>query len=148
MKVIENKNKVDLARLKELESYYEISFPQNFIDFLNIVNGLSYKDLFSQPEKYAIDRFLVITKDNPYDIAVVMTQIESRLAEDPEQIGINLIPIAACFSGDFICLDFRNSKSEPSVCIWYHDNSDEFKPATKTIFDKYNEFIEYIKKLN
>lgn len=55
-----------------------------------------------------------------YDIDVVISQIEDRLIENEELLGVEIIPIAVLFAGDFLCLDYREQKDEPIVCICSH----------------------------
>ena len=95
-----------------------------------------------------IERFLPMLK-NPrkypdagqYDIGVVMTQLEQRIALDPDELGSKLIPIAYLFAGDFVCLDFRTD-SNPSVVVWLHEESRDYAPATIAVAQSFTEFCE------
>ncbi|MDW4510740.1 SMI1/KNR4 family protein [Priestia megaterium] len=69
---------------------------------------------------YMIDRFLNITgerDDEYYDIGVVRTQFDERIVFDENLVGTELLPIAVLFAGDFVCLDYRGSRDNPSVCV-------------------------------
>lgn len=95
---------------------------------------------------YVITRFLGILKDHHvedgiYDIGVVLTMLEERLTSNEDLIGADLLPIAELFAGDYLCLDFRKSRIEPSVCVWYHEESGDFDPVTKKVADSFNEFL-------
>lgn len=98
--------------------------------------------------EYAIERFLCILSEykihrlGMYDIGVVITQIEDRLSDNPDLIGVEILPIAALFAGDFICLDFRNEKDKPDVCVWSHEESEEDKPVTYKVADSFEEFCD------
>lgn len=56
---------------------------------------------------------------------------------------MNVIPIAALFSGDFICLDYR-VKKEPVVVIWFHEESEVFSPVTQKVAPNILEFFELL----
>ena len=51
-----------------------------------------------------------------YDIEVVLSDIDTRLTDDEDLTGINVIPFAVLFAGDFLCLDFREKKYH---LLWY-----------------------------
>lgn len=56
-----------------------------------------------------------------YDIDVTLTQIEDRLTDIEDLIGIDILPVAFLFAGDFVCLDYRDNRENPSVCVWNHE---------------------------
>ncbi len=92
-----------------------------------------------------IVRFLGIIKDLSiegagwYDIDVVESQIGERLTDNMDLIGIEILPIAELFSGDYLCLDLRDSKG--SVCVWFHEKSEEFRPVIERVADSFEEFL-------
>lgn len=101
--------------------------------------------------EYVIERFLSIS-DNPkssslgdYDIAVVLSQLDERLTNNPDLVRDELIPIAALIAGDFVCLDFRENK-EPCIVIWDHEESDVFEPITRKVADNFNDFLDKLKE--
>lgn len=57
-------------------------------------------------------------------------------------IGVEVLPIAELFAGDYACLDFRENKETPTVCVWSHDNSEELAPVTYKAADSFSEFID------
>lgn len=57
-------------------------------------------------------------------------------------IGVEVLPIAELFAGDYACLDFRENKETPTVCVWSHDNSEKFAPVTYKAADSFSEFID------
>jgi hypothetical protein len=68
-----------------------------------------------------------------YDNLVTMdSNVTGALTGDENLIGANIIPFAVLFSGNFVCLDFRNSK-DPSVVVWFHEESNGFKSVTKKV---------------
>ncbi|MNP80048.1 SMI1 / KNR4 family protein [compost metagenome] len=58
---------------------------------------------------------------------------------------MNVVPIAALFSGDYLCLDCRGTE-EPAVVIWYHEESEEFSPVTQKVAPTISEFFEMLKE--
>jgi len=56
-----------------------------------------------------------------------------------------MLPIAALFAGNFLCLDYRKSQN-PSVCVWFHEESDDFKPYTKKVTDTFAQFLDLLKE--
>ena len=99
---------------------------------------------------YAITRFLCAMenyKDSQlgwYDINVVISQIEERLTNNLDLIGVEVLPIAELFAGDYVCLDYRTNKNAPSICVWSHEESGEFEPVTYKVADAFAEFIEML----
>lgn len=103
-------------------------------------------------QEYIIEKFLCILDDSEsdpingwYDIEVTITQIGDRLTDNEDLVGMNVVPIAALFLGDFICLDFRETE-EPTVVIWFHEESEEFSPVTQKVATNILEFFELLSK--
>jgi hypothetical protein len=83
-----------------------------------------------------------------YDLSVTWTQLDGRLSDDLDALGIDVLPIAVLFAGDFVCMDFRASRkdgSPPTFCVWLHEESDEFAPAMRKI--EANTFTEFLEML-
>lgn len=131
-----------------LERYCRVKLPQDFIEFLQYGNGgIPEKNLFMhEGTDRLIERFLPVMLDpnsediGEYDISVVMTALDSRLGDDPDEIGCKLIPFAALFSGDFLCLDFRKNAECPEVVLWDHNQSDDFAPHTEPVAPSFADF--------
>ena len=75
----------------------------------------------------------------------MLSQIDTRLTDNPDLIGDELIPIASLFAGDYVCLDFKENKDNPSICVWNHEESDEFEPVTYKVANTFSEFLAMIK---
>ena len=78
---------------------------------------------FTWKNELLIERFLCLLEDSEdddengwYDIEVVLSDIDTRLTDDEDLTGINVIPFAVLFAGDFLCLDFREKKYH---LLWY-----------------------------
>ena len=136
--------------IRELEDYSRIKFPQSYVEFIKEYNvGVPLtKCLPFDNNIFVVERFLGFVKDYQesdlgwYDILVVSSQLSCRLTTKPDEVGDELIPIAVLFAGNFVCLDFRNeAAAEPEVCIWYHEESEEFAPVTRKVADTFEEFL-------
>ncbi|MFP7223347.1 SMI1/KNR4 family protein [Priestia filamentosa] len=144
----------DKSLLARVEKSFEVKFPIDFINFLLNTNGAIPITKFfkGQFNTYVIDRFLCLV-DNPrnhrsgmYDIKVVLTQLDERIVSDEDATGAELIPFVALFAGDFVCLDYRESKTNPSVCIWHNEDSGDFEPAIKKVAENVSDFINMLEE--
>lgn len=140
--------------IKRVEENFEIEFPKDFIDFISESNGSIPITRFFEfkSNRYVVDRFLCLL-DKPsehdkgmYDIKVVFSQLDERILSDGDMTGAELVPIAALFAGDFVCLDYTESKIDPVVCIWYNEESDEYDPVTEKIADNVNRFLNMLEE--
>ena len=137
------------ALLQEREVAWRVKLPDDYKKFIMRNNGFRpSKNLFSlRNRSFLIERFLCIlenTKDNPlgmYDIDVVMSQLDERLFVHEDILGFELVPIAALFGGDFVCLNYVNETENPSICIWYHEESYDLEPAIEFLANNFTEFL-------
>lgn len=140
--------------IRKYEDYFKIDFPNSYKEFIKKYNGavLENKTFVYEEQKYVLERFLCVLEDYQndkingwYGIEVIETQIGERLTDNRDLLGAEMIPIAALFAGDFICLDFRNNSENPSICIWYHEQSALFQPVTKKVVDSFEAFLDLLK---
>lgn len=132
------------------ESYWKVKLPVEYREFILKYNGgIPITNVFScNTHEYVIERFLCILEDSEhnelgmYDIDVVLAQIEDRLTDNEDLIGVDLLPIASLFGGDFLCLNFKNDKNDPTVGVWKHDESYELEPMFFEGFASFKEFSE------
>ena len=145
--------KPDDSLILEKEKYFRIKFPNSYIDFVKQYNGgIPIEHLLSiNGNDYFAERFLCILGDKEsydagwFDIGVVTSgEIGERLAIDENEIGLQIIPILQLVGKDYICLDFRNNKLEPEVCIWYNSKSEYCKPFTNKISNNFEEFLSIL----
>ena len=137
------------ALLQEREVAWRVKLPDDYKEFIKKKNGFRpSKNLFSlQNRSFLIERFLCVlenTKDNPlgmYDIDVVMSQLDERLFVHEDILGFELIPIVALYGGDFLCLNYLEDTENPSICIWYHEESYELEPAIELVAINFTEFL-------
>ena len=137
------------ALLQEREVAWRVKLPDDYKEFIKKENGvipLKRYFHFENNEK-VIDRFLAILAisgektEEDYDIGVVSTQLEGRIVLDEDNVGMQLIPIAALFGGDFVCLNYVEDSENPSICIWYHEESYELEPVIEFLANNFTEFL-------
>lgn len=138
--------------IQKEEEMWRIKLPLDYRQFLMDFNGgVPLKREFSFSNHiYMIISFLCILENTEYskfafyDIDVVLSQIEDRLTSDENLIGCELLPIAELFSGDYLCLDYKGNKDNPSICIWNHEESEELAPITYKVANTFSEFIQML----
>ncbi|OFD70061.1 MULTISPECIES: SMI1/KNR4 family protein [Bacillus cereus group] len=131
------------------EEFWRVQLPIDYKNFIKVNNGGSpeKKSFGCNNHSYAIIRFLCILEApenieiGMFDIDVTWTQLDERLTDDGDSLGVALLPIAVLFAGDFLCLDFRESKNNPKVCVWDHENSAELEPVSYHVADTFDEFM-------
>lgn len=138
--------------IQKYEKYWRVTLPEAYRNMLMETNG-------GKPEKRnfpcgsrsrMIVAFFCILPDHNddhawADIDVVITQVEERITSDPDAYGCTLIPIAELFAGDMVCLDYRKG-GEPTVCVWYHEESGEWEPVTEQVADSYEAFMNMLEE--
>lgn len=137
------------ALLLEREVVWRVKLPDDYKEFIKKENGVipSKRYFHFENNEKVIDRFLAILAisgektEEDYNIGVVSTQLEGRIVFDEDNVGMQLIPIAALFGGDFVCLNYVEDSENPSICIWYHEESYELEPAIEFLANNFTEFL-------
>ena len=135
--------------LQEREVAWRVKLLDDYKEFIKKENGVipSKRYFHFENNEKVIDRFLAILAisgektEEDYDIGVVSTQLEGRIVFDEDNVGMQLIPIAALFGGDFVCLNYVEDSENPSICIWYHEESYELEPAIEFLANNFTEFL-------
>ena len=70
-----------------------------------------------------------------------MAQQDQAVIVHEDFLGFELIPIAALFGGDFVCLNYVKDPENPSMCNWYHEESYELEPAIELVANNFTEFL-------
>ena len=138
----------DAERMADVERKWRVKLPDEFRSLLMEYNGgiPEKREFQCGRQTRMIERFLCVKEKGTdedyayYDINVVLTQVDERIIADPDRLGYEIIPIAALFAGDLLCLDFRGT-AEPSVCVWFHEESGEWEPVTEKVADTFSEFM-------
>ena len=137
------------ALLLEREVVWRVKLPDDYKEFIKKENGVipSKRYFHFENNEKVIDRFLAILAisgektEEDYDIGVVSTQLEGRIVFDEDNVGMQLIPIAALYGGDFLCLNYVEDSENPNICIWYHEESYELEPAIEFLANNFTEFL-------
>ena len=137
------------ALIQEREVAWIVRLADEYKQFIKNENGLipSKRYFHFRHNEKVIDRFLAILAvsgekaEEDYDIGVVSTQLEGRIVFDEDSVGMQLIPIAALFGGDFLCLNYAEEAEHPSICIWYHEESYELEPVIEFVANNFTEFL-------
>ena len=137
------------ALLLEREVVWRVKLPDDYKEFIKKENGVipSKRYFHFEHNEKVIDRFLAILAisgekpEEDYDFGVVSTQLEGRIVFDEDNVGMQLIPIAALFGGDFVCLNYVEDSEKPSICIWSHEESYELEPAIEFLANNFTEFL-------
>ena len=79
-----------------------------------------------------------------YDITVVLTQVDTRLTDNEDLVGAEVIPIAELFAGDLLCLDLRERPECAPVVVWDHEMSEDFHPVFTKVADSLAEFEQML----
>jgi hypothetical protein len=140
-------------RIQWFETTYRIKLPNDFIAALKVGNGAvpNPRKFLQGKQERMIERMLCLLS-NPrdddlngwYDFNVVLTQLDGRIIDDENLIGMNVIPFAVLFAGDFVCLDFRRTPECPSVAVWDHERSEELMPFFDTIAPSFSAFVDIL----
>ncbi len=141
-------------RIKWFEQTYRVTLPIDYVEFLASGNGgVPIEKVFdANGREQVLESFLCLL-DSPgedsvngwRDITVVISQLDERLIDDENLVGMNVIPIAVLFGGDFLCLDFRHTRDCPAIAVWDHEQSDEFSPHLEVVADSFTEFTAKLK---
>ena len=137
------------ALLLEREVVWRVKLPDDYKEFIKKENGVipSKRYFHFEHNEKVIDRFLAILAisgektEEDYDIGVVSTQLEGRIVFDEDNVGMQLIPIAALYGGDFLCLNYVEDSENPNISIWYHEESYELEPAIEFLANNFTEFL-------
>ena len=149
---LKNKNtyRPSEAIIHENEENWGVKLPEKFCQLLKAFNGgVPEKRNFPCGKRTRmIERFLCIMDNTDddyacYDIDVVLTQVEERIVSNPELVGYEIIPFAVLFAGDLLCLDYREAET-PSVCVWFHEESEEWNPVTEKVAESCSEFMDIL----
>ena len=132
------------------EERWNINLPTDYRKFVSDFNGgvPLEKQFICNDKMYEIRRFLCVLKnveESEFEINVVRTELGSYLAHDRRLVGVGLLPIASLTKDDYVCLDYRNSKDTPTVCVWDYMASEPFEPVTYTVAKTFTEFCNMLK---
>ena len=138
-----------VKRIAWFEENYRVKLPGDYVELLRVGNGaIPLTNVFDQGDKQRLIERMLCLLESPRtdqtngwaDISIVITQLDSRLIDDEELVGMNVIPFAVLFGGDFLCLDYRADARAPGIAVWQHEQSDEFQPYLETVATSFSRF--------
>lgn len=147
------------GRFAEFEEYYGVTLPMTYRQLTGASNGgIPVQAQFRQGDRERlIERMLCMLNEEDfarlrdaddelaqYEIDVVVTQLGARLVDDEDADRERVLPIAALFAGDFVCLDYRLDPKSPSVAVWDHERSKDFKPHLETVAPSFDAFLKLL----
>lgn len=136
-------------RIEWFEKTYRVVLPFEYVQLLKTGNGaVPLTSMFFQGQRdRIIERFLCFLesprndqRDGWADITVVMSQIDARLIDNEDSVGMNIIPFAALFGGDMLCLNYRHNSQVPEIAVWDHERSEDFHPQLEKIAETFGQF--------
>src|SRR5580765_667620 len=120
--------------IRWFEDEYRVKLPDDYLAALKAGNGaIPVRKVFRNGRVLERMLCLIPYPENDdvygwYDLTAVISQLDTRLTNDENLIGMNIIPFGALFAGDFVCLDFRHNTRSPHIAAWDHERSEPFKP--------------------
>lgn len=135
--------------IRWFETTYRVKLPADYVAALKDGNGaVPRQQAFRQGRRERmIERMLCLVTEPRtdqvngwYDLTVVLSQLDARLIDDENLVGMNVIPIAALFAGDFVCLDFRLAPESPTVVVWDHEQSRDLHPVLEPLAPSFAAF--------
>lgn len=136
-------------RIRWFETTYRVKLPEDYVAALRVGNGaIPSARVFHQGNRERLIERMLCLLPNPrndqangwYDMTVVMSQLDARLIDDENLVGMNVIPFAVLYAGDYMCLDFRASANSPVVALWDHEQSHDFQPVLETVAQSFTAF--------
>jgi hypothetical protein len=135
--------------IRWFETTYRVKLPGDYIAALKGGNGAvpTRREFRQGRRERMIERMLCLTPEPQndqvngwYDLTVVISQLDARLIDDENLVGMNVIPIAMLFAGDFVCLDFRRTPASPVVAVWDHEQSRDLHPVLEPVAPSFTAF--------
>jgi hypothetical protein len=141
--------------LADFQAYARISLPAPYVTMLRTTNGgVPVRKVFDEGGRpRVIERFLPLLDDPSahgqlgfYDLEHTAGVLGSRLCELRNEPGLRVIPIAALFAGDYLCLDFRHDPERPVLAVWHHEESTDFKPSLTTVAPSFEALVAMLRE--
>lgn len=109
---------INIDDIKKVEEILEIKFPQDYEQYAIYNNGANLEpNCFEMGNNQKVFGALLSYDEHSIDnILSVYSRINKFL---PRKV----IPFACEPSGDYICFDYNDSKTEPKIVFWYHEKS-------------------------
>ncbi|MFP4794900.1 SMI1/KNR4 family protein [Pasteurella multocida] len=130
LEILYDSGEVDLKIIKDVESIFNIKFPQLYIELMSKHNNVSVEPSYisycdSNNEEgivgISFDGFETELNPDPQDIR------RQYIYDDPIYGYEHVYSFGSTGEGHFICFDYRDDPKgdEPKICIVIHDEYDE-----------------------
>lgn len=135
--------------IRWFETTYRVTLPADYVAALKKGNGAvpSRREFRQGRRERMIERMLCLIPEPQndqvngwYDLTVVLSQLDARLIDNENLVGMNVIPIALLFAGDFVCIDFRHTVESPVVAVWDHEQSRDLHPVLEPVAPSFTAF--------
>ncbi len=139
---LSRKPPTDTSLVKKLEHSLGVSFPKKYVEIVSkFPMGHPDKMCFDMPgrQEAVFSRLLEIPLDNNGGIYSDYNFISRNLESS------RIIPFAEDPFGNFICFDYHDTNSNPSVVFWDHEaDSDAGEESLKFVANSFDEFLDML----
>lgn len=122
----------------EVENFFRIKFPQDFVEIVKIYNaGMPIPNTIdtSREQGKAFGELLNFNLDSEENIISIYEEMKNKIPE-------NVYPIAMDPGGNFLCYDYREDYDNPKVVRWDHEQKFVIE-GDKLIISDHQEESEY-----
>ncbi|WP_309260312.1 SMI1/KNR4 family protein [Bacillus cereus] len=115
-----NENKITNSQINQLEQYFNIKFPNDFIECVQKYDGgYPTPDTFNIPnqDENSLNNLLTLDSNKKYSILETYNNTKDRLSD-------KIYPFARDPFGNLLCFDYRNTSDSPSIVFWDHEEED------------------------
>lgn len=152
----ERKYEIDLDLIKNVELYFDIKFPNNYVEIINSYDGYGLKVLGSDKKYYNPmievykNRFEIVSFYQYRGYQFERNIEESEIVKHREN-HVDFLPnpkkmivFAATAGKHRYLFDYRENEKEPAILFWDTDeiNEDAFKMDPEEYMEEYGEDIE------
>lgn len=138
------------AAISLLQNSNGVRLPAEYIALLKVHNGGHLEGCGLEHGGVRLELDLLLSVGDPtaetqeWEVDVVVTRLGVLLADDPGRVGTLLLPIISVGWDDYVCLDFRRNRFEPTVVLFDLAGSKEWAPKVTELAPTFPEFIARI----
>jgi len=112
------KTHLSIEHIQKIEEYFNIKFPNDYVSCILLNNGAHpYPNTFSLNKmEEGINNLLLIQMEEEFGIAKLYDAVKMFMPE-------NVIPFARDGFDNYICFDYRENESAPTVVFWDYEKA-------------------------
>ncbi|ANP80092.1 1,3-beta-glucan synthase regulator [Bacillus sp. B25(2016b)] len=132
-----SEKKVTDEQIEQLEEYFGIKFPNDFIECVKKYDGgYPTPDTFNIPNQDEDSLNNLLTLDSERKISMLQTynSIKDRLVD-------KVYPFARDPFGNLLCFDYRNNPQSPTVVFWDHEE-EEMEESIYPVCSSFAELLD------